>query len=221
MSEQSTALLVTRREPTGSRGARRLRREGVVLGTVYGGGKDPVSFQVDARVLRNALAHTGAVIDLTVDSGQAEPVVLKERQRHPVSGATLHVDLLRVDLNKPIQAQVTLELIDVEQSDVKAGGVLENPIREITVEALPADVPDVVQHSIAGLAVGSGVTLGEVVAPQGTKIIGDPDLVIATIRTSRLVAAAEEEELELETERVGEAGADEGDAGGDGGSAAE
>ena len=132
------------------------------------------------------------------------------------------MDLLRVDLNKPIQAQVTLELIDVEQSDVKAGGVLENPIREITVEALPADVPDVVQHSIAGLGVGSGVTLGEVVAPQGTKIIGDPDLVIATIRTSRgLVAAANEEELELETERVGEAAADEGAAGGDGGSAGE
>ena len=69
MSEQSTSLLATRREPVSSRDARRLRREGLVLGTVYGGGKDPVSFQIDARVLRNALAHSGAVIDLQIDDG--------------------------------------------------------------------------------------------------------------------------------------------------------
>jgi len=91
MSEQSTALTVTRREPAGSRSARRLRREGIVLGTVYGGSKEPVSFQIDARVLRNALAHSGAVIDLQVDGSAAEPVVLKERVRHPVTGDTMRV----------------------------------------------------------------------------------------------------------------------------------
>ena len=206
MSEQSsTALLVTRREPAGSRSARRLRREGVVLGTVYGGGKDPISFQIDARTLRNALAHAGAVIDLAVDDSKPEPVVLKERVRHPVSGDTMHVDLLRVDLKKPIQTQVPLELIDIDESEVKIGGVLENSIREITVEALPNDVPDVIQHSIAGLEVGATVTLGEVKAPAGSTIIGDPELVIAAIRTSRgMVAASGEDEIELETEVVGE-----------------
>ena len=60
MSEQSTSLLATSREPGHSREARRLRREGLVLGTVYGGGKDPVSFQIDASRLRNALARAGA-----------------------------------------------------------------------------------------------------------------------------------------------------------------
>jgi large subunit ribosomal protein L25 len=212
MSEQSTALLVTRREPAGSRSARRLRREGIVLGTVYGGGKDPISFQIDARTLRNTLAHAGAVIDLTVDSEKAVPVVLKERVRHPVSGDTMHVDLLRVDLSKPIQTQVSLELIDIEESEVKVGGILENPTREVTIEALPGDVPDVIQHSIAGLAVNASVTLGEITAPAGTKIIGDPDLVIATIRTSRgMVAATGEDEIELETEVVGEEAAAEAD----------
>jgi large subunit ribosomal protein L25 len=204
MSEQSTALLVTRREPAGSRSARRLRREGVVLGTVYGGSKDPVSFQIDARVLRNALAHSGAVIDLQIDGSTAEPVVLKERVRHPVTGDTMHVDLIRVDLKKPIHAQVTLELIDVEESDVRVGGVLDNPIREITVEALPANVPDVITHSIAELRFGGNVTLSEVVAPEGITIIGDLDQVIATIRTSRGMATGDEGEIELETEVVGE-----------------
>ncbi len=215
MSEQSTSLLATRREPGHSREARRLRREGLVLGTVYGGGKDPVSFQIDARTLRNALAHAGAVIDLQIDGSISEPVVLKERVRHPVSGATMHVDLLRVDLTKPIQQPVPLELTDVEESEVKVGGVLENTVRELIVEAKPNDIPDLIQHSIAGLEVGGTVTLGDIKAPEGTTIIGDPDLVIAAIRTSRGMMAAEAaEEIELETEVVGE-GESEAEAEGD------
>ncbi|MCL2418692.1 MAG: 50S ribosomal protein L25 [Conexibacteraceae bacterium] len=211
MSEQSTSLLATSREPVGSRGARRARREGLVLGTVYGGGKDPVSFQIDARVLRNTLAHASAVIDLQIDDAAAEPVVLKERVRHPVSGETMHVDLLRVDLNKPIQTQVAIELIDIDESDVKTGGVLDNTIREVTLEAKPTAIPDVIQHSIAGLEVNGSVTLGDLKPPEGTTIIGDPDLVIATIRTSRGMLADEAaDELETETEVVGE-GAAEGD----------
>ncbi len=214
MSDQSTNLLATGREPVGSRGARRLRRDGLVLGTVYGGGKDPVSFQIDARVLRNTLAHSSAVLDLQIDGGAAEPVVLKERVRHPVSGDTMHIDLLRVDLLKPIQTQVALELIDVDESDVKTGGVLENTVREVTLEAVPTAIPDVIQHSIAGLETGSSVTLGEIKAPEGTTIIGDPDLVIAAIRTSRGMLAADAAEIELETEVVGE-GSSESDSDGD------
>lgn len=216
MSEQSTSLLATSREPGHSREARRLRREGLVLGTVYGGGKDPVSFQIDGRTLRNALAHAGAVIDLKIDDSKAEPVVLKERVRHPVSGDTMHVDLLRVDLNIAIQQPVTVELIDIDESDVKTGGVLENTIREVTVEAKPNDIPDVIQHSIAGLEVNGTVTLGDLKAPAGVTIIGDPELVIAAIRTSRGMMAAEAaDEIELETEVVGEGeseAAAEGDA---------
>jgi large subunit ribosomal protein L25 len=203
MSEQSTSLLATSREPIGSRGARRLRRDGLVLGTVYGGGKDPVSFQIDARVLRNTLAHSGAVLDLQIDGDSAEPVVLKERVRHPVSGDTMHIDLLRVDLLKPIQTQVALELIDIDDSEVKTGGVLENSIREVTLEAVPTAIPDMIQHSIAGLEVGGIVTLGEVKAPEGTTIIGDPEQVIASIRTSRGMMA-DSADIELETEVVGE-----------------
>ncbi len=204
MSEQSTSLLAASREPGHSRQARRLRREGLVLGTVYGGGKDPASFQIDARTLRNALAHTGAVIDLQIDGAAAESVVLKERVRHPVSGETMHIDLLRVDLKKPIQTQVSLELIDIDDSDVKLGGILDNSVREVTLEAVPTAIPDVIQHSIAGLAFGGTVTLGEIKPPEGTTIIGDPELVIAAIRTSRAMLADSAEELELETEVVGE-----------------
>ena len=204
MSEQSTSLLAASREPGHSREARRLRREGLVLGTVYGGGKDPVSFQINSLVLRNALARAGSVIDLKIDDSTAEPVVLKERVRHPVSGETMHVDLLRVDLDVSIEASVIVELIDIDESDVKTGGVLENTIREVTVEAKPNDIPDVIRHSIAGLEINGTVTLGELKAPAGVTIIGDPELVIAAIRTSRGMLADAADEVELETELVGE-----------------
>jgi large subunit ribosomal protein L25 len=204
MSEQSTSLLASSREPGHSREARRLRRKGLVLGTVYGGGKDPVSFQIDARTLRNTLAQAGAVIDLKIDDSAAESVVLKERVRHPVNGETMNVDLLRVDLKVAIQTQVPLELTDVEDSDVKVGGVLENSIRELTVEAIPTSIPDVITHSIAGLEVNGTITLGQIKAPEGTTIIGDPDLVIAAIRTSRGMMADASSDIELETELVGE-----------------
>jgi large subunit ribosomal protein L25 len=216
MSEQSTSLLATSREPGHSREARRLRREGLVLGTVYGGGKDPVSFQINALTLRNTLAHASAVIDLQIDSGASEPVVVKERVRHPVSGDTMHIDLLRVDLNKPIQAPVQVELIDIDESEVKVGGVLEHTIQTITVEAKPNDIPDVIQHSIAGLEVGGNVALGDIKPPAGVTIVGDPELVLAVIRTSRsMMADAAADEVELETEVVGEGeseAAAEGDA---------
>jgi large subunit ribosomal protein L25 len=215
MSEQSTSLLASSREPGHSREARRLRREGLVLGTVYGGGKDPVSFQIDARILRNTLAKASAVIDLQIDGSTAEPVVLKERVRHPVSGETMHVDLLRVDLLKPIQTQVAIELIDVDESDVKVGGVLENTVHEVTLEAVPTLIPDFIELSIAGLSVGGTVTLADIKAPEGTTIIGDPELVIAAIRTSRAMLAEASTEIELETEVVGEESSEaeaEGDA---------
>src|SRR5215470_3383467 len=93
----TTALSVASREPAGSRATRRLRREGKVPGIVYGGGEDPVAFSVDARELRLALAHAGAVLDLNVD-GASSPVVVKDLTRHPVSGETVHIDLLRVRL---------------------------------------------------------------------------------------------------------------------------
>jgi large subunit ribosomal protein L25 len=206
MSEQSTALLVTRREPGGSRSARRLRREGNVPGTVYGGGQEPVSFQIDARTLRNTLAASSAVIDLQIDGETAQPVVLKDRTRHPVSGDTVHVDFLRVDLNKPIQTPVPLELTGVEESDVKTGGVLEHTVREVTLEAVPTKIPEALTLDITGLEMGNTKTLGDVEAPEGTTIIGDLEQVVVSIHTPRAVAAetTEGEEIETETEVVGE-----------------
>jgi ribosomal protein bL25 (Ctc-form) len=142
---QGTALSVEQREAQGSRAARRLRRSGKVPGVVYGGGEDPIAFAVDSRLLRQTLAHAGAVIDLSFDGSGGTPVVLKELVRHPVTGETIHVDLLRVRLDQAIHTTVTVELTGADDSPgVKEGGVLEQVTREVNIEALPTDIPDAI-----------------------------------------------------------------------------
>ena len=221
---ESTALTVAKREPAGSRAVRRLRRSGFVPGVVYGGGAEPLSFQVEWRELRQALHHAGAVLDLSVDGEQGAPVVLKELTRHPVSGATLHVDLLRVRLDKAIQATVVLELVGTEDSPgAKEGGVLEHVTREVTIEALPNDIPDTIQHDVSTMEIGDTVTLEAVRAPDGVELLGDPETVVATLTPPRL-QLEEEEGIEEETEVVGEgeaAPAGEAPSAGDGESAGE
>jgi large subunit ribosomal protein L25 len=100
MATTPTRLEVKRRVPAGSRDVRRLRREGFVPGVLYGGSDEPVSFAVDARVLRHALHARGAVLDVAVDGSPPTPAVLKDQQRDPVRGNTVHVDLMRVRLDE-------------------------------------------------------------------------------------------------------------------------
>jgi large subunit ribosomal protein L25 len=200
---QGTGLSVELREPSGSRAARRLRRTGKVPGIVYGGGEDPVSFAVDARLLRQTLAHAGAVIDLSVD-GTSTPVVLKELVRHPVTGETVHVDLLRVRLDQAIQTTVTVELLGTEDAPgVKEGGVLEQVTREVTIEALPTDIPDSIQHDVSEAQMNDTIILEALSMPSGVTLVDDPETTLATISPPRL-QVEEEPEIEEETELVGE-----------------
>ncbi len=201
---QGTALPVDLREAAGSRAARRLRRTGQVPGVVYGGGEDPISFAVDARVLRQALAHAGAVIELSVDGGGSTPVVLKELIRHPVTGDTVHVDLLRVRLDQAIQASVGVELVGAEVAPgVKEGGVLEQVTREVTIEALPNDIPDSIPYDVSEAQIGDTITLAALSMPPGVTLADDPETVLATLTPPRL-QVEEEPEIEAETELVGE-----------------
>lgn len=203
-TQEKTGLSVTPREVSGSRAVRRLRRSGLVPGIVYGGGEEPLAFQVDARDLRHVLAAAGSVIDLQVDGGGGTPVVLKDLARHPVNGETMHVDLLRVRLDRAIQSTVVLDLTGVEEAPgVKQGGVLEQVTRELTIEALPGDIPDTIQLDVSTLDVGDTLTTSAVIPPQGVTLVDDPDTVVATVTAPRL-QLEDENEIEQETEIVGE-----------------
>jgi large subunit ribosomal protein L25 len=221
MADTTTKLNVNSRDAAGSRAVRRLRRSGRVPGVLYGGGAEPLGFDADERELRHALAGSGAVLDLSIDGGKATPVVLKEAQRHPVRGETIHVDLLRVRLDQAISAVVPLELTGVDDAPgVKEGGILEQITRELNVEALPTAIPESIVHEVGDMQIGETILVGALTPPEGVTLLDDAEeTVVATLSPPRLQSETAEE-IEAETEVVGEGGA-QGEAGGSEGSAGE
>ena len=185
---------------------RRLRRAGRVPGVLYGGDSEPVSFEVDARILRNMLNRAGAMLQVSVDGGQPQPVLIKDVQHHPLRGDIVHADMLRVDMNVAIQASIPVELTGAEESPgVDAGGILNQEARELTVEALPADMPDVLTFDVSKLEMNQTVTLEDLGVPAGLTIVGEPsEIVIATVTPPTLEPT--EDEIETETAVVGEDG---------------
>jgi large subunit ribosomal protein L25 len=216
MASTSTKLSVNSRSSEGSRAARRLRRSGRVPGVLYGGGQEPIGFDADERELRHALAGTGAVLDLSIDGGKATPVVLKEAQRHPVRGETVHVDLLRVRLDQAINAVVPLELHGTDDAPgVKQGGILEQPTRELNVEALPTAIPESIAHDVGEMQIGETILLSAIAVPDGVTLLDDPEeTVVATLSPPRLQSEVDED-IEAETELVGEGDAAEASSDGD------
>lgn len=195
------------RSERGSRATRRLRREGWIPGVVYGSGIDePVSFKVGTRDLRLALQDASAVIDLKVGSADARPVIVKEAQQHPVRGDVQHIDLLQVDLRRKIHSTVPVELVGVDEAPgVVEGGVLEQQIRELNIEALPGDIPERIDVDVSGMEVPSNKSLSEIRPPEGVEFLDDPaETIIATIGAP--TGLEETDAVEEEPELVGEDG---------------
>jgi large subunit ribosomal protein L25 len=199
------SLSVEERVERGTRAVKRLRREGLVPGVVYGGSDgDSVSFKVDARELRRVLVDGSALIDVKIGQGKALPVIVKDQQRHPVRDELLHIDLLEVRLDEKIHAPVPVQIEGVEEAPgVKEGGVLEHVTHQLNIEALPTDIPDNIVVDVSGMEIAATLSLSEVTAPAGVVFLDDlEETVIATVVPPTEVE--EPEEVEEETELVGE-----------------
>jgi large subunit ribosomal protein L25 len=218
MARGRETLKAAPRGEFGSRTSRRLRREGLVPGVVYSGGSEARPFQVAERDVRNVLGEGAALFDLEIEGGKAVPVVVKEQQLHPVRGSLQHIDLQEVRLDEAIQAEVAVELEGAEVSPgVKGGGVLEHVTREVTVEALPTEIPDQLVADVSAMEINDTLQLSALPVPEGVTLVADdPDEVtIATLSPPR-VEEVVEPEVEEETELVGEDGEAAADAAGDG-----
>jgi len=205
MAANRSTLKAAPRADFGSRNSRRMRRDGLVPGVVYSGGSEAKPFQVSEREVRNITSEGAALFDLEIDGGKAIPVVIKEEQLHPVRGSLQHIDLQQVRLDEKIQAEVALELEGVETAPgVKGGGVLEHVTREITVEALPTDIPDNIVLDVSAMEINDTLQLSVVTAPEGVTFVADDpeEVTIVTLSPPRVEEVAPE--VEEETELVGE-----------------
>src|SRR5829696_162316 len=206
MAQDRATLKVSQRDTFGSRATRRLRREGLVPGVVYGQGGDARPFQVSARELRVLLSEGHTLLDLELDGSKAVPVVIKEQQHHPVRGDVLHLDFLEVRLDEEIQAEVPIELEGADQAPgVREGGVLEHVTREVTVEALPTEIPERITVDVSDMEINDTINLASVSVPSGVKLMAEEleEITIATLSPPR-VEEEPEPEVEEEAELVGE-----------------
>jgi large subunit ribosomal protein L25 len=208
MAATRETLKAAPRTEFGSRTSRRLRRRGLVPGVVYAGGSEARPFQVVEREVRTVLSGGQALFDLELEGATKVPVVVKEQQLHPVRGSLEHIDLQEVKLDEAIQAEVAVELEGAEEAPgVKSGGVLEHVTREITVEALPTEIPERLVADVSAMEINDTLQLSVVPVPEGVKLIADDldEVTIATLSPPR-VEEEPEPAVEEEAELVGEEG---------------
>jgi large subunit ribosomal protein L25 len=195
------ALTAQKRTEFGNGPTRRLRRGGLVPGIVYQPGSQSLAFSLSERELRRAIAEgrTG-VIDLTVEGDHSRPVLLKDWQLDPVRGDVLHVDFQEVDLTQEVEAPVQITIVG-SSVGVRDGGVLDQPLREVVVRALPDALPDHLDLDVTELAVGDSATVEAIVPPERVVIVTEPETVVASVLAPTVV---EEEEEPEEAEEVPE-----------------
>ena len=188
------------REQTGSAAARRLRREGLIPGVLYGRGQTPHAISVPERELRRVLTGSHglhAILDVVL-AGQktTHASILKDYQQDPLRGRISHVDLQEVRLDQPIQAQVVVELVG-EPAGVKEGGVLSQVAREINVEALPMTIPDRLELDVSEMHINDTLRLADLPPREGVTYLDDPDeTVLATVTMPTQIVEPEPEEEE-------------------------
>ena len=215
MAGERVKLEVQERDSRGTRESRRLRKQGLIPGVLYGRGKDPHAFCVHERELRRVLtgdAGLHAILDVTLN-GQTttRPAILKQYQQDPVKGTLTHIDLQEVRLDEAIQARVVVELIG-EPVGVTEGGVLSQVNREITVEALPLEIPEHLDLDVTGMAIGDTLRLVDLPVQEGVKFLDDPEeTVLATVTMPTRFVEPEPEEVEGEEAELAEGEVPEGE----------
>ncbi len=211
-------LATEKRSQLGSRPAGRLRREGKVPAVVYGLGEDTVSVTVPSRDLSHILAgESGANTLITLDvEGQSILTLARQIHRHPTRGELVHVDFIRIRRDVAVSAEIPLHLIG-EATGVRDGGLLEQLMFNLTIEAMPENIPTAIEIDVSELAIGDQLRVADIPLTTGVMAQAEADTVVAQVAAPRV--ATEAEEL-AEGEAVeGEAGEAEAPAAGGAGDA--
>lgn len=187
------------RDGQGKGAARRLRREGMIPGVIYGRGETPRSVAVNARELQYLLSHVSVentIIDLRVGEQGPAQALIREVQYHPARPEVLHVDFFHVHAGEKIRLEIPIRLHGVPEGVRSQGGVLDQVLYSLHVECLPKDIPEAIDVDVERLGAGDSVHVSEVDA-QGATILNDPELVVATVAHPTAAALPETPETDV------------------------
>jgi len=212
---ENIKLIAKKRDLQGSSNVRRLRGSGSLPGVVYGAETEPVSVLVDMHDFEQILHHAASeslLIDIDLEGEGTVSVLLKDVQHHPVTSELLHVDLFRVQADKPIQVDINLELVG-DAAGVKAGGILDHVMHSITIECLPSSLVDNFEIDVSGLEIGQSLHVSDLKLGSQFKLLADEEAIVAAVHGPQAEEDAEEEEgaegAAKEPEVIGEKAKDE------------
>ncbi|MGH9032020.1 MAG: 50S ribosomal protein L25 [Acidimicrobiia bacterium] len=211
----------------GSRPAGRLRREGKVPAVIYGLETETLNVTVPARELQHILsgeAGANTLITLKWD-GDDILTLARQIQRHPTRGELIHVDFVRIRRDVAVEAEIPVHL-EGEPAGVRDGGVLEQLVFSLAIQAKPADIPNAIEVDVSALEIGDQLRIEELAIPAGVALQNEPEELVVQVVMPRVVEEPEpeaEEGEEVEGEAAeGEAAEGEGEAAAaEGGEAAE
>ena len=209
MAGEIPDLNATARTGTGKGAARQARREGLVPGIVYGGGKDPLAINIPFNALLKRLKagrFLSTLFNLKVEGQEDVRVICRGVQRDVVKDLPTHVDFMRLRRTSKVNLFIPVEFVGEEESaGIKRGGVLTVVRPEVELVVTAGDIPEKITLDISGMAIGDVATISNVDLPKGAKPTIDRDFVIANITAPSGLAAAENAEEDSAEEEAEEA----------------
>lgn len=204
MSEMT--IDVQKRERVGKGGNREARRNGLIPGVVYGGGKDSVPIQLDRKSFVEMMKKSDSenpIFLLKLGTGQERHAILREIQKDPVSRMVIHLDFQRVDMNQKVHVTVPIELKGVAYGVKTEGGLIDFVTREIAVECLPGNIPAHIDLDVTDVHVGQHVEAGALQLPEGVTLFDSPEKVILSLTHARAEEAEAGDRAEPEVIKRG------------------
>ena len=184
---ETVEITIHRRSDTGKGAARRMRRSGQVPAVLYGPKRTLALVSVDAEQVERRLVHlegSHLIRLVNADGADAElherMVLVREMQRHPVTGRVLHADFYEVDLTERLVVSIPLHFVG-KAAGVVAGGILQPILREIEVECLPTEIPGFVEVDVSGLGIHDAIHLADLGLPEGVQAVGEPTQTLVTV----------------------------------------
>jgi large subunit ribosomal protein L25 len=182
---QMQELTVTPREGKGKQAAKRLRRAGKIPAILYGGSA-PQTIAVDPKaVLKMIHGHEGTtqLLSLQFDGGgtNSRMAIIRDMQFDPVSEDLLHVDLQEVSADRAITVRVAVHPVGEAIGVRDTKGILNLVLHELEISCLPTNIPQRIDADVSGLAIGDVLTVRDLAAPEGVRILNDPGQAIATV----------------------------------------
>jgi large subunit ribosomal protein L25 len=180
------------RSEVGRNAVKKVKSQGSVPAVIYAHNQTPVSLQVTVSDLDTLLAHAvgeHVLVDLEIAGGTNRLAIIQEVQRHPVTQALLHVDFHGISANETIEASIPVEAVG-EPIGVKAGGILEQLARSLTIKCLPQNLPEIINVDVSAMKIGDSIHIKNVVLPEGVTAV-DTDVTLFMVAEPTVIAEPE------------------------------